>query len=311
MDLPVELQDAAARLGYAASEGTDGFVALRRADDRVPAVSIGRLADAYGNRDAYLLRTPGEPDLRVIGDRTLTRCVITELGPGFREAAGLGKVRPRQPLHWFHEPAGHHVEEGEGRAALIGPDGAVVLEVRGPGRRVPFEIRRRLTYLTCDPAELVDSFLARKGGTYHMLDEPPKGANPVLLIGGPVAAIAVAAALAWGATRLFGLGGGFDAVVTVLLFAMTVPLIAVAGFFGVFAVMLSDGYPTSRVSYAGIALAVFGPITLVIAIEVGAMILAARADGPTFYYPLISAALSAIGMVVPLAIGAMLVEAFH
>lgn len=89
-----------------------------------------------------------------------------------------------------------------------------------------------------------------------------------------------------------------DAVATILLFVVLLGWVGLAVYAGAMSVMLSDsGAP--GVAMVGVVLAVVGIPAAVIAVYVAAVVSAWRADGYTFFYPLIAfAAGTALGAAV-------------
>lgn len=148
-------------------------------------------------------------------------------------------------------------------------------------------------------------------GREHHQPERRRSGNPLILIAAFIGTITAVTAIAWGASSAFGLPSGIDAAVTVVLFVLTTPLVGLAAVVGMWAGMLGDGYPKSWISNAAALLAMLGPLVGVIAIEVGSMILAARADGLTFYYPLAATGLSILAIIGCLAIGSTVVQTFR
>lgn len=99
-----------------------------------------------------------------------------------------------------------------------------------------------------------------------------------------------------------------DSAVTVLLFVALLSWVWVSVIVGVTGVMLSDS-GTPGVAWAGVLLAVVGVPGAVIAAYVMAVIAAVRADGPTFYYPLVALAVGTVAAALLWALGYGIVTA--
>ncbi|MFJ8965855.1 hypothetical protein ACIRG5_41345 [Lentzea sp. NPDC102401] len=103
-----------------------------------------------------------------------------------------------------------------------------------------------------------------------------------------------------------------DAFTTLALFVVLTPLtLLVTGYLGLNMAMLSDGYPKSKVSFAAIYTAMFGPTLGTLAINIGAMFLAHAMTGPTFWVPLAAAAANALFTVGITSLAGVAVEAFR
>jgi hypothetical protein len=103
-----------------------------------------------------------------------------------------------------------------------------------------------------------------------------------------------------------------DSFVTLVLFIVLTPLtLVITVMFGMHMAMLSDGYPKSRISFAAIYGAMFGPPLGTLAIDIGAMVLAQGMTGPTFYIPIAAAAANALFTTGITGLAGVLVEVFR
>lgn len=102
-----------------------------------------------------------------------------------------------------------------------------------------------------------------------------------------------------------------DDWLTIGLFVLTVPLVAWAVITGLFMTMLGDGRPRSPLSRLAVHVAVAGPGLGAIAIDAGAMYLAAHTPGRTFHIPLIATGIGAVWVILVVTIAGWVVDTFR
>lgn len=109
------------------------------------------------------------------------------------------------------------------------------------------------------------------------------------IVGGIGATVGVAAL----GVSAYLVGGAWDTWVTIALFvALLLPVMG-AVMLGFFSMMLSDGGPKTAV-YIALIIGVIGVPLSAIAVYLGAAALAWRADGLTFYYPIVALGVGAL-----------------
>ncbi|MFT4127029.1 MAG: hypothetical protein QM662_12480 [Gordonia sp. (in: high G+C Gram-positive bacteria)] len=79
----------------------------------------------------------------------------------------------------------------------------------------------------------------------------------------------------------------WDTILTVVLFVALLPAVVFAGFLGLHLMMLGDAGAGRRTAVA-VGVGVVGVPLSALGVYVAAVVLAWRADGHTFYYPLVA-----------------------